>query len=85
MMLSRVVYPILGIAYWQQAYEKYQEDPKLKDNDFIKSSEQIVKTAIILSTILSAIFDIICLKFRPACDYIIYFEIAHTIVLGFAP
>ena len=75
----------MGIAYWQLAYEEYHKDPKLKDNDFIKDSEAAVKVAIIASTVWSVVLDLICIKYRAACDLIIYAEFLHNILLGFAP
>jgi len=59
-ILSRVVYPLLGIARWQLAY-KGRERTEEVNQEFADMSEKYIKTTIIVLIPLGALLDILCL------------------------
>ena len=69
MMFSRVVYPLLGIAYWQKAYETKHEreqdtssDSESLNLDFISATETYVKVTIYVLIVPGIVLDIVAWK-----------------------
>lgn len=73
MMLSRVVYPLLGIAYWQRGFKERESNLKL-DQDFATQIETPLKTIIIAFIPIGVLLDVIAWKYRSFAKWFIYYE-----------
>ena len=91
-MFSRVVYPLLGIAYWQKAYEDKHElahkatsDFDRINQEFVSATETYVKIAIYALIVLGVLLDIVVWKQRRFASWLLYYECVSFIVQGFVP
>jgi len=84
MMSSRVVYPLLGISYWQKTYRTRAERENI-DQEFIDKTEEYVKALIIVLIPLGVILDLICWRRRNLSWMLFYYELVSTVVQGFVP
>ena len=86
LMLSRVVFPIFGIAYWQKAFnERVQNNITELNEDFIDKSENAIKIGIWIIIVLGVLLDIICWKYRYLSKLILYYELFSILWQGFVP
>ena len=83
-MLSRIAYPVLGIAYWQRAYKDRENNPKL-NQEFVNDSEFAVKTTILVMIILGLVLDVLIFKYRWMARYLVYYEVLSIFSQGFVP
>ena len=83
-MLGRVVYPLMGLAYWQKAYEKLDEREDI-NLEFVKSSESIVKIAVVTMIVLGVLLDMLVWKAREFAYLILYYEMFGVLIQGFVP
>ena len=84
MMVSRVVYPLFGIAYWQKAYKNYEKNDVI-NREFAVASEPYVKLAIVILIVLGVILDIAVWRRRHLGKFIIYYELVSLILQNFLP
>ena len=82
--LSRVVYPLLGIAYWQKAFQRRSHNQNF-DQDFLDENEDIIKGVIIALIPLGFIIDFVCYWRRDFAKVIFYYEMLSVFVQGFVP
>lgn len=79
MMLSRIVYPLLGIAYWQSGFKDRDKNLKL-DQEFAAQIEKPLTTVIIAIIPIGVLIDVICWRYRSLAKWIIYYEaISHML------
>ena len=83
-MLGRVVYPLMGLAYWQKAYEKLDEREDI-NLEFVKSSESIVKIAVVTMIVLGVLLDMLVWRARKFANLILYYEMFGVLIQGFVP
>ena len=83
-MLSRVLYPILGISGWQIAYENKNEHQNINLH-FVNQLETIVKYTIIGLIVLGVLLDIAILRNRKFSKWIMYYELVSHLLMGFTP
>ena len=82
--LSRVIYPILGISYWQRAFKSRLQNKDV-DQDFLDDYEDIIKGVIIALIPVGMIIDVVCYWRRDFGKVIFYYELLSTFVQGFVP
>lgn len=82
--LERVVFPILGVSYWQKAYNGAD---KLKDinTDYVEKSEGVIKIIMVTMIVLGVLLDILTCKYRRCARFIIYYEFIMTLLMSFVP
>ena len=83
-MSSRMVYPLIGIAYWQTAFENLEQRDDI-NHEFVESSKDILKYIVIVQIVLGVILDIVVLKARKYAHLIFYYETIQAIVQSFLP
>ena len=76
---SRILYPLLGNAYWQKAYLSRAELTNI-DQDFIERSMGPIKTAIVGYVIAGFLLDLLVWRRRKYASWIIYFECIVAII-----
>ena len=69
--LSRVLYPIFGIAHWQRAYKNRHKNPDI-DQERVDFLEPYVKGAIIAMVAIGVLLDILVWKKRKYARVLIY-------------
>ena len=74
MMFSRIAYPILGIAYWQKAYEGVDDYDEL-NRDFVEKSEPILKMIMIVTIPFGVLLDILVWRRRHYAVWLFYYEL----------
>lgn len=84
MTFSRVVYPVLGIAHWQKAYNSRREYDNL-NHEFIDKSEAVIKTIIIALIPVGVILDLLIWRYRHLANWVIYYEFVQILLQGFVP
>ena len=85
-MLPRIIYPTLGIAYWMKAYDKIEDSPDTKlDVDRVESSKTFVYTSLIVWTVIGVVLDIVCVRCRSLARWIAPHEMVYTIVYFMVP
>ena len=86
MMFSRIVYPILGIAYWQKAYKgKDKLDEQLLNQDFVDKSEPVIKIILISLIPIGVLLDILICRRRHLANLLFYYEMISILLQGFVP
>ena len=86
LMLSRVVFPVFGIAYWQKAFnERVQNNITELNENFIEKSEDTIKIGIWIMIVLGVLLDIMCWKYRQLSKLILYYELFSILWQGFVP
>ena len=83
-MMSRVVFAVLGSAYWQKAYKEKDEIEEL-NHDFVDKSESALRGALLTLIIFGVLLDILCWKYRRYSELIIYYELIRIMVQAFVP
>ena len=81
---TRIVYPILGIARWQTAYEN-SDDIETLDQEFSNKYESFIKTSIIILVVLGGVLDLLIICNMRLTKLIIFFELIMAIAKGFVP
>ena len=81
---SRVIYPLLGVAYWQEAYAA-KKIPSYADKEFVLSSKDFVQTSMIVLTVLSVLLDLAAWRFKSLRKLIYYFELVYSFVYALLP
>ena len=68
-MFSRVAYPLLGIAYWQKAFDTMHEREQDSsseygslNHDFVSATETYVKVTIYVLIVPGIVLDIVAWK-----------------------
>jgi hypothetical protein len=82
--MSRVLYPLLGISFWQKAF-KNRESHQDVNWDFIDEWETYIKATLVGFIILGVLLDIVCWRRRELSSLILYYELVQYIVYGFVP
>lgn len=83
-MLTRVIYPVLGISYWQKGYKTYETIPNI-DIEFVKNTETTVKIINYAFIVIGVLLDIVIWRHRKYARIIPYLEIAVLFIQGFVP
>lgn len=83
-MLWRVLYALLGVAYWQKSYEDYLNNPKL-DPDKVAQTETFVKVSLSVITVIGVLLDIACWRYRKLARLIIVFELVYLPFYALCP
>ena len=83
-MLTRVIYPVLGISYWQKGYNTYETIPNI-DIEFVKNTETTVKIINYIFIVIGVLLDIVVWRHRKYARIIPYLEIAVLFIQGFVP
>jgi len=60
---SRILFPLLGVAYWQKAYKDVHKNDTI-DQEFVSQSEVVVKAVIIGLIPIGVLIDIVCWRHR---------------------
>ena len=81
---TRLVYPLIGISFWQKSYKTYEDREEI-NQEFVKNSESIVKICLITSTVLGGLLDMLIWKHRKFAIAIFYYECIVLLVHGFVP
>lgn len=86
MSFSKVVYPFLGIAIWQKAYDKdyVKEIPDL-NVDLANESQSIVKYTLIAFIFIGILLDLVVWKYRNYAYLILYFELCNMCLSTLLP
>ena len=86
MMASRVLWPILGIASWQKAYqsENLATIPDL-NLSFIENSELTIKVCLGILCVIGVLLDIFIYKYRQYASVLLYYELISTSFHAFLP
>ena len=82
--LTRIVYPILGVATWQKAYNDVD---RIKDlnMDFVEKSREILKNIILVGIVFGLLLDLFVWVSRKYATWILYYEIIFLIPLSMLP
>ena len=83
-MLSRLAYPLIGIAYWQTAYDDIEQREDV-DHKFVEISQHIVRRTVIVLIVLGVVLDIVVLKARKYAFIILYYEMIQVITHASLP
>ena len=84
-MLSRLVYPLIGIAYWQTAYDDLEQRREDVHYKFVESSQHILRFIVIVLLVLGVVLDIVVLKARRYAFLILYYEMIQVTIHAFMP
>ena len=84
-MLSRVIWPIFKLSYWQKAYEGRKELKDKFDDEFVTATKPYVIPTIISLIVLGIVLDVIVWRRRHLAQWIFYYECLSNIVQAFAP
>lgn len=81
-MFSRVVYPILGMSYWQLAYEK----PNAKvDVEYAKKLQLPVTICAVTLVVIGVLLDILIWRKRKFARLLIYYELLSISLQSLVP
>ena len=83
-MVSRVLYPLLGVAYWQKAYKNTEERDDI-NHEFVRDSENIIKFATCVMIVVGVVLDILIWRKRKLANILFLYEIIYCFVYGFVP
>ena len=86
MMFSRVAYPIVGIAFWQKAYDE-DNIKEIRDLnvDLVNNSKTVVKYALIVLICIGILLDLAVWKYRKYAHLILYFELCNMCLHAMLP
>ena len=86
LMFSRVAYPVVGIAFWQKAYNKdnVKEIPDL-NVDLANDSETGVKYTVIALICIGILLDLVIWKNRKYASLLVYFELCNMCLHAMLP
>ena len=82
--LSRILYPIFGVAHWQTAYKNRHKNERL-DQERVDLLEPYVKGAVIGMVALGVLLDILVWKKRNFARVLIYYELASNMLQTLVP
>ena len=82
--LSRIYYPLAGIAPWQKASENAFKHEDL-DQDFYNDNKTHLNLSIVILIAAQVLLNILIVKWRWLASYIIYLEILINIAHAFVP
>ena len=74
----------MGSSYWQQAFKNRAEYEDL-NLEFVEQSMTTVKALIIALLPIGVILNILIWKWRWFANFVIYYEVASTIMQSFVP
>ena len=83
-MLSRITFPLFGIAYWQKAYANKDKIEQL-NHEFVENSESAMTIVMIVIITLGVLLNILAWRRRRFASYIFYLEIVFLIVQSLQP
>ena len=82
--LSRIIYPIFGIASWQKAYHAIDTIENL-NMDLVEKSKDMLKNIILVCIVFGVILDTLVWMSRKYATWILYYEIIIMIPLSLLP
>ena len=80
----RCIFALTGISSWQVAYENYKDNPII-NQEFVASSEMIIKTCMVCMIIVGLTLDIIVWRYRHLAVLLLYYELAMFTTMSFIP
>ena len=83
-MLTRIIYPILGISYMEKGYETYETIPNI-NTELVKSTETMIKIINYIFIVIGVMLDIVIWRHRKYARVIPYLELAVLFIQGFIP
>ena len=84
-MFSRVLFPLLGVSYWQTAYKGQERFADKINVDFVEQIRPYIVTAIISLIPVGVILDIVAWRRREFAGWIFYYELVSNLVQAFVP
>lgn len=82
--LSRVVYPILGVAFWQKGYANLDKLEGV-NREFIEGNWPIIYSLIISFVAVGVIIDLLSLKWPSIARYFYYYECFGVVLWSLSP
>lgn len=70
---SRVYFPLIGIAYWQTAYDK-STDREAINHDFVDASKDYVQICMIALISINVLLNIVIYWYRDMAKYVLLVE-----------
>ena len=83
-MCTRILYPFLGIAYWQKGYRDLDENQDV-DKVFARKIETPLKMIIIAMIVIGVVIDIVAWRCRTFAKWIIYYEAVSLSIQALVP
>ena len=83
-MFGRVLYPLLGIAFWQKGFEGLEDNDDV-NHEFVKKCELPIKILVFVLIISGILIDIMVWRWRHLAKYIAYHDLIFLMVHGFVP
>ena len=84
MTISRVIYPLMNFAYWQEGFKNREKIVNL-NQDFSAEIQTPLTIVIIALLPVGVLIDVISWKHRSFAKYIIYYEAVSFLLQGFVP